>query len=172
MIEVPAAVYQIATLARQADFFCIGTNDLAQYLLATDRNNPRVSRHLDTAHPALLQVLQQIAGAARRADRPVTVCGEIACDPAMALVLLGMGLDRLSMNPAALPRVKWAIRQVSADWTRQLASQALACSDPAALARLLETVPAAVGLPDPAIHAAAPACGAASPAGRDAAGAG
>ena len=165
MIEVPAAVYQIDELARQADFFCVGTNDLAQYLLATDRNNPRVSQHLNKAHPALLQVLQQIAGAARRADRTVTVCGEIAGDPAMALVLFGMGLDRLSMNPAALPRVKWSLRQVSAAWTRQLAAQALACTDPAALVRLLGTLPAHVGLPSPLAEAGPPT-------GHDAAGAG
>ena len=93
------------------------------------------------------------------------MCGEIAGDPAMALVLFGMGLDRLSMNPAALPRVKWSLRQVSAAWTRQLAAQALACADPAALARLLGTLPAHVGLPSPLAETAPPT-------GHDAAGAG
>lgn len=138
MIEVPAAVYQVASLARRVDFLAVGTNDLAQYLLATDRTNPRVSPRLDAAHPALLQALQQVVDSAHRVGKPVTVCGEIAGDPAMALLLLGMGFDGLSMSPAALPGVKGAVRSVTSMRMRSLAAAALLCESPAAIRQLLE----------------------------------
>jgi phosphotransferase system enzyme I (PtsP) len=146
MIEVPAAVYQAESLARRVDFLSVGTNDLTQYLLATDRNNPRVSTRLDPAHPALLQALQQVVEAARRAGKPVTVCGEMAGDPVLALLLLGMGFDGLSMSPAALPRVKWAIRKVTVPRMRSLAEQALLCERPEAIRPLLVEVLREVGL--------------------------
>jgi len=152
MIEVPAAVYQIESLAERADFFSVGTNDLAQYLLATDRNNPRVSSRLDPAHPALLKALQQVANSAHGANRSVTVCGEIAGDPAMALLLLGMGFDGLSMSPAALPRVKWAVRKVTATSMRCLAAQALQCTSPAAIRRALDAARLDLGWEQFAAH--------------------
>jgi phosphotransferase system enzyme I (PtsP) len=138
MIEVPAAIYQIEQLARHVDFLSVGTNDLSQYLLATDRNNPRVSRRLDCAHPALLHALQHIVHAARRAAKPVTVCGEMANDPGCALLLLGMGFDGLSISATAIPRVKWAIRSVSATHMKALAGQALRLDRPERVHRLLE----------------------------------
>ena len=113
MIEVPAAVYQAEASPDVRTFLSVGSNDLAQYLLAADRNNPRVSRHLDPAHPSLLRALHQIVESAHKAGAPVTVCGEIAGDPAMGLLLLGMNFDGLSMSPAALSRVKWAIRHTT-----------------------------------------------------------
>jgi len=138
MIEVPAAVHQAGSLAQRADFLSVGTNDLAQYLLATDRNNPRVSARLDPAHPALLQALQQVVDSAHGADRTVTVCGEIAGEPVMALLLLGMGVDGLSMNSAALPRVKWVVRRVTSTDMRALAVRAVQCASPAVLRQLLD----------------------------------
>ena len=147
MIEVPAAVYQAESLARQADFLSVGTNDLTQYLLAVDRNNPSLSSRLHSAHPALLQALRQIVGAAERAAKPVTVCGEIAGDPAMALLLLGLGFDGLSMSPAALPRVKWAVRKVRSSRMRALAAEALQCERPEAVSALLEAMRNEIGLP-------------------------
>jgi phosphotransferase system enzyme I (PtsP) len=146
MIEVPAAVYQAEPLARRADFLSVGTNDLAQYLLATDRNNPRASGRLDSAHPALLQALQQVVDSASRAGKPVTVCGEIAGDPAIALLLLGMGVDGLSMNPSALVAVKWAVRSVTSERMHSLAAEALRCETPEAICRLLDAVRADIGL--------------------------
>ncbi len=146
MIEVPAAVYQVESLARLADFLSVGSNDLTQYLLASDRNNPHVSGHLDPVHPALLQALQQVVVSANRADKPVTLCGEIASDPAIALLLLGMGVDGLSMNPVALPAVKWAVKSVTMERMRSLAMEALRCDRPAAISRLLDAVHVEIGL--------------------------
>ena len=125
MVEVPAAVYQLDQLARKVDFLSVGTNDLAQYLLASDRNNPRVSSRLHHCHPALLQALWQIAQTATRAGKQVTVCGEMANEPACALLLLGMGFNALSISAMAIPRVKWAIRNSSAAQMRTLVEKAL-----------------------------------------------
>ena len=138
MIEVPAAIYQLEQLARRVDFLSVGTNDLSQYLLATDRNNPRVSRRLDHGHPALLHALQLIVHACKSAGKPVTVCGEMANDPGCALLLLGMGFDGLSISATAIPRVKWAIRSVSVARMKTLAEQALRLDRPEHIHRLLE----------------------------------
>ncbi len=145
MIEVPAAVYQAQELARRVDFLSVGTNDLAQYMLATDRNNPQVSFRLDPAHPALLRALQQVVDAAHRAGKPVTVCGEMAGDPAIGLLLLGMGFDGLSMSAAALPRVKWAVRSATSARMRSLAAEALLCEHPVAVRRLLDAILKEIG---------------------------
>ncbi len=146
MIEVPAAVYQVEALASRADFLSVGSNDLAQYLLAADRNNPRVSHHLDPAHPSLLRALQQIVNSAHKVGKPVTVCGEIAGDPTMGLLLLGMGFDGLSMSPVALPRMKWAVRHTTLDHMRSLAAQALLGEQPDAIRRLLQAALTDIGL--------------------------
>jgi phosphotransferase system enzyme I (PtsP) len=146
MIEVPAAIHQAGALARRVDFVCVGSNDLIQYLLAADRNNPRVSRCLDPLHPAMLQAMQQILQAVHGAGRPVTVCGQMAADPACALVLLGMGVDGLSVNPNALPRVKWTIHSITAASMRSLADQALRCERPGPVRRLLNRALRGAGL--------------------------
>jgi len=140
MIEVPAAIYQLEQLARHVDFLSVGTNDLAQYLLATDRNNPHVSRRLDHCHPALLHALQQIVHTSKGTEKPVTVCGEMANDPGCALLLLGMGFDGLSISASAIPRVKWAIRSVPAVRMQELAEQALQLDRPELVHHLLEQV--------------------------------
>jgi phosphoenolpyruvate-protein phosphotransferase (PTS system enzyme I) len=113
-IEVPSAALTADLLAPQVDFLSIGTNDLVQYLLAADRADPRVSEHYQPLHPAVLRVIRQVvlAGAPRR--MPVSVCGEMAADPLLALALLGLGVRELSMSPGAIPRVKEAIRAASA----------------------------------------------------------
>lgn len=138
MIEVPAAVFQAEVLARHVDFLSVGTNDLAQYLLATDRNNPRVSAHLNPWHPSLFKALDLIATSAHRADTPVSVCGEMASDPAMAMALVGMGFDGLSVNPTDLLDVKWAIRHVSLRDMQSLARQVLSADDPEIIRRLID----------------------------------
>lgn len=133
MIEVPSAVYQVEAIARRVDFLSIGTNDLTQYLLAVDRNNARVAALYDALHPAVLRALIQVVDGAHRHNKPVTVCGEMAGDPAAAILLLGMGIDSLSMSVVSLPRVKWMIRTLSHASARQLLEQALRYEDPQAI---------------------------------------
>ncbi len=111
MIEVPSAVYQAQNLAARVDFLSVGTNDLIQYMLAVDRNNSRVARLYDGLHPAILKALQQVAAAAHRERKKVSICGEIAGDPAAVILLLAMGFDSLSMSASQLLRIKWLIRK-------------------------------------------------------------
>jgi len=138
MIEVPAAVYQVAELAERVDFLSVGSNDLTQYLLAVDRNNPRVADLYHSLHPAVLKALHSIAIAARKSNTPASVCGELAGDPAAALLLVAMGYDVLSMNATNLLKVKSVIRAVSASQIEQLLKDVLEMSDADAVNRRLE----------------------------------
>ena len=113
MIEVPSAVYQTSVIAKRVDFISIGTNDLVQYILAVDRNNSNVANLYDCLHPSVIQAVKQVLRQAERHKTPVSVCGEMAGDPAAALLLLGMGFESLSMSVVALPRIKWVIRNFS-----------------------------------------------------------
>ncbi len=122
MIEVPAAVYLAGALAERVDFLSVGSNDLTQYLLAVDRNNARVSNLYDALHPAVIEALEKIVEAAHAKGKPVSICGELAGDPAAAILLLAMGFDTLSMNATGLPRIKWVIR----NFTRKKAKALLA----------------------------------------------
>jgi phosphotransferase system enzyme I (PtsP) len=140
MIEVPSAVYQIPAMAERVDYFSIGTNDLTQYLLAVDRNNSRVANLYQTLHPAVLLAIRQVIDEAHRLGKPVSVCGEMAGDPAAALALLGLGIDSLSMNASNLPRVKWVIRSFTASEARQLVDRACAMEDPVAIRKLYNSV--------------------------------
>jgi len=110
MIEVPSAALMAEPLAREADFLSIGTNDLIQYTLAVDRGNDLVSTWYDPYHPAVWHLLSRIVEAAHRNGITVGVCGEMAGDPEPALLLLGLGMDELSMTPARMPRIKEAVR--------------------------------------------------------------
>ncbi|PWB31715.1 phosphoenolpyruvate-protein phosphotransferase PtsP [Pseudomonas sp. SDI] len=130
MIEIPAAVYQTRELARQVDFLSVGSNDLTQYLLAVDRNNPRVADLYDYLHPAVLQALQHVVTAAHAEGKPVSICGEMAGDPAAAVLLMAMGFDSLSMNATNLPKVKWMLRQVSLSKSKELLAQAMGIDNP------------------------------------------
>ncbi len=125
MIEVPSAAVVSDQLAREADFFSIGTNDLIQYTLALDRSNEHVSYLYEPLHPAILRLLEQIMGNAREANIPVAICGEMAGDPLYALVLLGLGLDKLSMNAISIPHIKEIIRQSTFKEARQLLESCL-----------------------------------------------
>ena len=113
MIEVPAAVYQARQLAKQVDFIAVGSNDLTQYMLAVDRNNPRVASLYRDLHPAVLHALRDVATASHSESKPVGICGELAGTPAGAVLCLAMGFDVLSMSASNLPRVKWVIRNIS-----------------------------------------------------------
>ncbi len=137
MIEVPSTVYQVPAMAQRVDFFSIGTNDLTQYLLAVDRNNTRVAELYDTLHPAVLRAVRQVVREAHAAGRPVAVCGEMAGDPAAALLLLGMGVDSLSMSAASLLRVKWAVRSFTRVQMRALLDETDLLEDGAAVRALL-----------------------------------
>jgi len=110
MVEVPAAVYQARELAQRVDFLSVGSNDLTQYILAVDRNNPRVSGLYNGFHPAVLAALRHVVEAAHAEGKPVSICGEMAGDPLAAPLLMAMGFDSLSMNASALLKVKWVVR--------------------------------------------------------------
>jgi phosphotransferase system enzyme I (PtsI) len=111
MIEIPSAALTAHILARQADFLCLGTNDLVQYTLAVDRVNENVASLYQPTHPSVLTLIRHTVKAGVRYKRPVSVCGEMAADPALAVLLMGMGVNTLSMTPTAIPEVKHAIRK-------------------------------------------------------------
>lgn len=146
MIEVPSAVYLAAALARRVDFLSVGTNDLTQYLLAVDRNNAEVATPYDYFHPAVLNAVCQVIEGAHQQSKPVSVCGEMAGDPAAALLLLGMGVDALSMNITSLARVKWVIRSFTRHRARALLEEALGMEDGFAIYCLLGGALAEAGL--------------------------
>lgn len=125
MIEVPAAIYQTAELAKRVDFVSVGSNDLTQYLLAVDRSNMHVANIYDSLHPAVIHALKQIIEAAHGQNKPVSICGEMAGEPAAVIVLLGLGFDMLSMNAHNIPRVKWIIRNFSQAKAQKLVSEVL-----------------------------------------------
>lgn len=129
MVEVPSAVFLTGKLADCVDFLSIGSNDLTQYLLAADRTNAEVADSNDTLHPAVLHAIQQVIVQAHECGRAVSVCGEMAGDQAGALVLLGMGVDTLSMSPNAIGPVKHVIRSFSIRQARMLAQQSLKLED-------------------------------------------
>jgi phosphoenolpyruvate-protein phosphotransferase len=129
MIEVPSAAAMAPELARLADFFSIGTNDLTQYVLAADRGNPSLARLQDALHPAVLRTVAAVLAGARTVGIPVAACGELAGDPAGALVLAGLGVAELSADPASLDGVRAALAGVSSAELGELAEQALAASD-------------------------------------------
>jgi len=113
MIELPAAVYQARALAKLVDFISVGSNDLTQYLLGVDRNNPRVAGLYSAFHPAVLGSLNSIVKEVKLEGKPVSICGEMAGDPGGAVLLMAMGFDILSMNSTALLKVKSVIRSVN-----------------------------------------------------------
>ncbi|MBN0988074.1 phosphoenolpyruvate--protein phosphotransferase [Amphritea pacifica] len=129
MVEVPAAVYQVRRFARRVDFISVGSNDLTQYLLAVDRNNPRVASLYVPYHPAVLKALQFIVHEAHKENVSVSICGEMAADPGGAILLMAMGYDVLSMNATNLPKVKFALRGISFDRARELLNQIIVMDD-------------------------------------------
>jgi len=121
LIEIPAAAYTADLLAREVDFFTIGTNDLIQYCLAVDRADERVSRLYEPLHPAILRVIVMVRRAAARHRIPVSLCGEMASDPSLLTLLVGLGLTAFSMTPAAIPVAKQVLGEVRSDDLRALA---------------------------------------------------
>jgi phosphoenolpyruvate-protein kinase (PTS system EI component) len=140
MIETPAAALMADELAAAVDFLSLGTNDLTQYVLAVDRDNPSIDALYQPLHPAVLRILRQVTAAARRHGRPVAVCGEAASDPAAARLLVGMGVTELSVPATAVSQSKRLIRQMSAEDARTLGEELMALPTAAAVTRRLEEI--------------------------------
>jgi phosphocarrier protein FPr len=125
MIEVPSAVILSDQLAAEADFFSIGTNDLTQYTLAADRGHPELARFQDATHPAVLRLVERLVAEARRRGKHVAVCGESAADPVAARLLVGLGVDELSLTPARIPAIKSTLRAARKEELEAQAHEAL-----------------------------------------------
>jgi phosphotransferase system enzyme I (PtsI) len=125
MVEVPAAAIAADVLAREVDFFSIGTNDLIQYTMACDRTNEKVAYLYQPLHPAILRLIKRVIEAAHAAGRWVGMCGEMAGEPSAIPILLGLGLDEFSMNAAAIPEAKAIIRSLSLAEAKDIAANAL-----------------------------------------------
>jgi phosphoenolpyruvate-protein phosphotransferase (PTS system enzyme I) len=138
MIEVPSAVLVAEELAQQVDFFSIGTNDLTQFLLAVDRGNESIANMYDTLHPAVLRSINQTIQAGHKHGLWVGLCGEMAADPLLSILLIGMGIDELSVTPTHMLKIKQAIRAVTYDETRETAQEALDKHDSRAIRELLK----------------------------------
>jgi phosphoenolpyruvate-protein phosphotransferase len=125
MVEIPSAALLSASLAQEVDFFSIGTNDLTQYTLAAERGNPQLAHLADGLHPAVLRLIQQVAAGAHQAGKWAGICGELGGDPEAVPILVGLGIDELSLNPAGIPRVKAIVRRLSMPQAVALAEKAL-----------------------------------------------
>jgi phosphocarrier protein FPr len=137
MVEVPATAVMAAQFAREADFFSIGTNDLTQYTLAMDRGHPKLAPHVDGLNPAVLRLIAHTVKGAQPAGKPVGVCGGIASDPAAVPLLIGIGVNELSVSLPAIPTVKAQIRTLRLDACRELAERALAAESAEAVRALV-----------------------------------
>ena len=146
MIEIPSAVIIADLLAREVDFFSVGTNDLIQYTLAIDRQNREVAYLYKPLHLSVLRALEHILGAARTAGIPVSMCGEMAGDPRYTLVLLALGLDELSMTAGQIPVVKQRIRRLSRAEARTALEQAMRLSTAEEIERFLDETVRRIGL--------------------------
>jgi len=138
MIEVPAAAVAADVLAAEVDFFSLGTNDLTQYLFAADRTNPELASLADSLHPSLLRMIDQVVKAAHRRQRWVGVCGEMASDLWAVPLLVGLGIDELSVHPPAVARIKALVRSLDAAVCGRAARAALKLDSGAAVRRLIE----------------------------------
>jgi phosphotransferase system enzyme I (PtsI) len=125
MLEVPAAAVMIDSLLEVVDFVSIGSNDLVQYLMAADRDNPKVSHLCQPLSPPVLRVLANTIAACNRAKKPVTLCGEMAGRPRAVVLLFGMGLRSFSMSPAFIPTVKELISHLTRAKAEEILEQAL-----------------------------------------------
>jgi phosphoenolpyruvate-protein kinase (PTS system EI component) len=123
LVEVPAAAFAIRQIVRHVDFLSIGSNDLTQYLMAADRDNPNVAHLCQPYNPVLFRLIRKILRAAVRAGVPVTLCGEMAGEPRCLLPLLGLGLRRFSMASALLPSIKELLRRVTLVDAREVADR-------------------------------------------------
>jgi phosphotransferase system enzyme I (PtsI) len=125
MIEVPSAALMAEELAKEANFFSIGTNDLIQYTLAADRTNEHVASLYSAGDPSVLKLIKMVIDAAAKSNIEVCVCGEMSGDPLYTILLLGLGLRQLSMTPQSIPEIKKVIRTINIEEAKQVAQEAL-----------------------------------------------
>ncbi|XHR29669.1 MAG: phosphoenolpyruvate--protein phosphotransferase [Chthoniobacteraceae bacterium] len=137
MVEVPSAALMAPELAREADFFSIGTNDLAQYVYAMDRMHPVLTKQVDALHPAVLRMIEMTTRAAAAAGKWVGVCGGIAGDPRGAIILAGLGVTELSMSLPSIAAIKARLRKISLAQARTIAAKALTCQSAAEVRDLI-----------------------------------
>ena len=140
MVEVPSAALLAPVLAKEVDFFSVGTNDLTQYTLAIDRGHPTLSAQADGLHPAVLQLIDITVRAAHAHGKWVGVCGELAADPLAVPVLVGMGVDELSVSARSIPEVKARVRELNMERLKTLAEQALSVGSPDEVRALVEAL--------------------------------
>jgi phosphotransferase system enzyme I (PtsI) len=138
MIEIPSAALISNILAKEVDFFSIGTNDLIQYALAVDRVNEKIAYLYEPTHPAILRLIQQVIESGHAEGLWVGTCGEMSGDPAVAVLLVGMGIDEISTSPLILPKVKKAIRSVTMDQAQEIAREAMKFSSGAEIRKHIE----------------------------------
>ena len=136
MVEVPSAAVMADLLAHEVDFFSIGTNDLTQYTLAMDRTHPKLALQADGLHPAVLRLIERTVQGAHAAGKWVGVCGELGSDPQAVPILVGLGVDELSISVPAIPLVKDQIRSLTLAQCRERATQALACASASAVRQI------------------------------------
>jgi phosphotransferase system enzyme I (PtsI) len=139
MIEVPSAVFTADKIAREVEFFSLGTNDLVQYLLAVDRGNEEVADWFRSLHPAVLQSIARTLEAGRAAGIPVSVCGEMAATPVYTVVLLGLGATDFSMTSSSIPRVRRTLGGIAATNAREIAAACLECATADEVEELVRT---------------------------------
>jgi len=140
LVEVPAAVVTLEKLLRWVDFISIGTNDLVQYMLAVDRNNQKVASLYNPLHPAVISTIRKIIATCRKSRKTVVICGEAAANLKCAYLYLGMGVDRISMNPSSVPTIKHMIRNIRQFDAREALTQVLAMDDADEIEAFLERV--------------------------------
>tara|TARA_R110000822_G_scaffold187752_28_gene326973 strand:+ start:40071 stop:42419 length:2349 start_codon:yes stop_codon:yes gene_type:complete len=146
MVEVPAVISLLPFWHDKVDFISIGTNDLSQYLLAIDRNNPLVGKRYDSLHPAVIHELVRIVDVAEKYSLPVCLCGEMASDPIAVMLLVGLGIRRLSLSSSKLPFIKWVLRSMSKQEAEIFSQQALKLDNAEAIRRLGVTVFSRLGI--------------------------
>ncbi|MCF6180359.1 MAG: phosphoenolpyruvate--protein phosphotransferase, partial [Geopsychrobacter sp.] len=142
MIEVPAAVRLAPHLAKEVDFFALGTNDLIQYMLAADRSNPRVQSYYDPLHPAILSALADLTNVARKSEIDLCLCGEMSTDNSCLYALIGLGIDQFSLSAPYIPHLKDFISKISAHEARQVAVEILTMDNATDIrARIAQALP-------------------------------
>ena len=137
MVEIPSAALLAPALANEVDFFSIGTNDLTQYTLAAERGNPALYHLSDGLHPAVLRLICEVIEASHQAGKWTGICGELGGDPEATPILVGLGVDELSLNPAGIPRIKSILRELTMERAQALAERALRCQTSAEVRKLV-----------------------------------